>query len=431
MTAMTDADPVDARPHTPLWTLKACQLLGSAAWACFGRFINVFWSDIGVTRTEVGILSLSNLVVAFIGQLFWSMVTDRLGEYKRVLVGTSLAGTVIIFFNMVPAVQSSFWLLAAVSVSSSFFLSTGGPIIDAMCVSVLKEQESEEQYGDQRLWCAVGWGGMSLIAGQLIDTFGISFMFWGFASIQSMYLSVCLFYMPMAKDRGQQNEQTVSLKQFLTFDVAWFFANLFVYGLAMSVVENFLLVFLNEDFDNTPKLLLGVSTAMMCFFEVPVFKYVEKVWANNKDRLTSVLMACKVVLAFRCICYTLLPASNPWLVLLIEPLHGFTFAAMWSATVEYGQRIAPPGCVARMQALVNGLYSGVAMGLGTAMWGPLVMQPPKGLGFWNCFRLDAAAIVIWGIIWQMGLMIRRRSKAARSAAMITAEQPLAEITPSA
>lgn len=326
MTAMTDADPVDARPHTPLWTLKACQLLGSAAWACFGRFINVFWSDIGVTRTEVGILSLSNLVAAFIGQLFWSMVTDRLGEYKRVLVGTSLAGTVIIFFNMVPAVQSSFWLLAAVSVSSSFFLSTGGPIIDAMCVSVLKEQESEEQYGDQRLWCAVGWGGMSLIAGQLIDTFGISFMFWGFASIQSMYLSVCLFYMPMAKDRGQQNEQTVSLKQFLTFDVAWFFANLFVYGLAMSVVENFLLVFLNEDFDNTPKLLLGASTAMMCFFEVPVFKYVEKVWANNKDRLTSVLMACKVVLAFRCICYTLLPASNPWLVLLIEPLHGFTFA---------------------------------------------------------------------------------------------------------
>ena len=104
---------------------------------------------------------------------------------------------------------------------------------------------------------------------------------------------------------------------------------------------------------------------------------------------------------------------------------------MWSDTVEYGQRIAPPGCVARMQALVNGLYSGVAMGLGTAMWGPLVMQPPKGLGFWNCFRLDAAAIVIWGIIWQMGLMIRRRSKAARSAAMITAEQPLAEITPSA
>ena len=102
--------------------------------------------------------------------------------------------------------------------------------------------------------------------------------------------------------------------------------------------------------------------------------------------------------------------------------------AMWSATPEYGQRIAPPGCVARTQALVNGIYYQVAMGIGTAMWGPLVMQPPRGLGFQNCFRLDAASIVIWGIIWQMGLMIRHRGKAARSAAMITAEQPLAEIS---
>ena len=208
------------------------------------------------------------------------------------------------------------------------FLSTAGPIIDSMCLSVLQEQESEEQYGDQRLWCAVGTGVMSLVAGQLIDTFGIGSMFWGFASIQALYLGVCLFYMPMAKRDGQQNsEATVSLRQFLNFDVVWFFADLMVYGLAMAVVESFLFVFLNEDFEDTPKVLLGASTTMMCFFEIPVFKYIDQVWAKNKDRLTSVLMACKLVLAFRCICYTLLPPNNPWLVLLIEPLHGFTFGA--------------------------------------------------------------------------------------------------------
>ncbi|CAJ1447062.1 unnamed protein product [Effrenium voratum] len=390
----------------------------------FGRFINVFWSDVGVTRTEIGMLSLAQMVASFLGQLFWSLATDRLGEYKRVLVGTSLAGTAIIFFNLVPAVQTNFWLLSLVCVSSSFFLSTGGPIIDAMCLSVLKEQESEEQYGDQRLWCAVGWGGMSLVAGQLIDTFGIGFMFWGFASIQAVYLGIILYYMPMRKNKQEASQEMASIRQFLNFDVLWFFANLVVYGLAMSVVESFLLVFLNEDFENCPKVLLGASTAVMCFFEIPVFKYVENVWASNKDRLTSVLMACKVVLAFRCLCYTVIPASNPWLVLLVEPLHGFTFAAMWSATVEYGQRIAPPGCVARMQALVNGIYYQIAMGIGTAMWGPLVMDPPAGLGFRNCFRVDAAGIVLWGLIWQSGLMLRHRSRIAREAAV--SEQPLTD-----
>ena len=34
-----------------------------------------------------------------------SLVTDRLGEYKRVLVGTSLAGTILIFLYLLPGVQ--------------------------------------------------------------------------------------------------------------------------------------------------------------------------------------------------------------------------------------------------------------------------------------------------------------------------------------
>ena len=35
----------------------------------FGRFINVFWSDVGVTRTEIGMLSLAQMVASFLGQL--------------------------------------------------------------------------------------------------------------------------------------------------------------------------------------------------------------------------------------------------------------------------------------------------------------------------------------------------------------------------
>lgn len=38
----------------------------------------------------------------------------------------------------------------------------------------------------------------------------------------------------------------------------------------------------------------------------------------------------------------------------MEPLHGFTFAAVWCATVTYASRLAPPGREANMQALING-----------------------------------------------------------------------------
>ena len=41
-------------------------------------------------------------------------------------------------------------------------------------------------------------------------------------------------------------------------------------------------------------------------------------------------------------------------MLFVEPLHGFTFAAVWCATVTYANRLALPGTEAKMQALING-----------------------------------------------------------------------------
>merc|ERR1712039_550036 len=100
----------------------------------------------------------------------------------------------------------------------------------------------------------------------------------------------------------------------------------------------------------------------------------------------------------------------PWLVLLVEPLHGITFAAMWSASVEYGQRIAPPGGLARMQALVNGLYYQIAMGTGSMFWGALVPDAPQGLGFIHSFQLDAVMVLAWGAVWLVGLLVISRCK---------------------
>jgi hypothetical protein len=44
---------------------------------------------------------------------------------------------------------------------------------------------------------------------------------------------------------------------------------------------------------------------------------------------------------------------------LVEPLHGFTFAAAWCATVPYASRLALPGTEAKMQALINGTWDAV------------------------------------------------------------------------
>ena len=37
----------------------------------------------------------------------------------------------------------------------------------------------QEAYGDQRLWSAVGWGAMALVAGKLVDPRSKAVLMWG------------------------------------------------------------------------------------------------------------------------------------------------------------------------------------------------------------------------------------------------------------
>merc|ERR1712087_1067848 len=210
--------------------------------------------------------------------------------------------------------------------------------------------------------------------------------------------------------------------------VIWFFINLIIYGMGMCLIENFLFIFLIQEFDNTPNLLLGASTAVMCLFEIPVFKflggYLERQPADSEWGITMVLFGCQIIVALRCFLYLLIPKNNVWLVLLVEPLHGICFAGMWGATMEYAKRLAGISNVAQMTALVNGVYYQISMGMGSFLWGSLVSTDV--LGFRKSFEADIYGTLIWSVIWQLGLVvIANTARSARRVAAPEARQGLA------
>lgn len=432
----------------PLWTLKATQLLGAAAFACLGKYIPVYYTDVGVSRQMLGILGLVGMLTNFTGQLFWSAVIKQLGEYKRVLVGTQFVGTILLLCYMLDAVKNSIGLIFLVTIVNTFFMSTGGSIIDAMCMSVLDEYKvaaqnphrtprtaraAEENYGDLRLYSAVGWGGMSLLTGWLIDAFGTNMMFLGFAVIQALNIGICVIFMPSPKPVREEEVVVAVVEEapsnLCRASVVWFFINLIIYGVGMCLIENYLFVYLIQEFDGTPSLLLGASTAVMCLFEIPVFKYLgaylENQPADSETGITMVLFGCQVIVALRCFLYLMIPKQHVWLVLFVEPLHGICFAGMWGATMEYAKRLAGISNVAQMTALVNGIYYQISMGIGGLVWGQLVSNAPVGIGFANSFKVDIVATIVWSIVWQIGLVvIAKTSRSARQVAAPDAREGL-------
>eukprot|EP00045_Choanoeca_perplexa_P006714 m.57958 g.57958 ORF g.57958 m.57958 type:complete len:104 (-) comp13753_c0_seq13:758-1069(-) len=55
----------------------------------------------------------------------------------------------------------------------------------------------------------------------------------------------------------------------------------------------------------------------------------------------------------------------------VEPLHGVTFAVMWSAATRQAHAIAPPGLGTTMQGLLGGMHFGLGSALGALIGGSI------------------------------------------------------------
>jgi len=134
----------------------------------------------------------------------------------------------------------------------------------------------------------------------------------------------------------------------------------------------------------------------MVVAELPVFHYAEKLIAHG---FVPIYTACHLLMALRCILYSQLPAQLPWVVLLIEPFHGVTFAAMWAASVEYGRREAPFGCRGRIQAIISGTYFQMSQALGSTLWGCVI----DVVGFRSSYQICAASLLAWCLVWNLAV----------------------------
>ena len=137
--------------------------------------------------------------------------------------------------------------------------------------------------------------------------------------------------------------------------------------------------------------------------------------------MRTLLSICHLIFAVRCILYAVLPRSYPFTVLIVEPLHGITFAMMWSVSVEYGKRIAPIGSEATMQALLSGLYYKLAIGIGSSFWGVVTAQ--RHLGFRKSYFACACLQIVWSLFWNAGWVLESRMTNSLTATMLNSNRP--------
>lgn len=321
-----------------------------AAGAALVPYLPIYYLDLDLSGSQIGLLVGLQPLIMLIGAPLWSALADYTRRHKFVFslaVGGTIGAVLII-----SQVSTFHWLIPIIFLQA-LFNAPIIPIIDNAVMGLLAGRK--EQYGRVRLWGAAGWGLSAPLVGVLVERSGIYWIFPLFA---------CLLFVAMLAGRRlplNQGEAGAPFRQgvrTLFANRRWllFLALVFVGGMSMSAINNFLFLYLAEL--GASASLMGISLTVGTLSEMPVFFFTDRMLRRWGAR--GLLVFAMLIYALRL--FALSRVNQPIAVIVLQLLHGLTFSAMWVAGVSYANQIAPPG----LGATAQGLFSGTKVGVGAA-----------------------------------------------------------------
>jgi len=359
-----------------------------AAAAALVPFLIVYYQNLGLTGTQIGILAGIPPLVSLFSAPLWGALSDMTQRHKlSLLVAISSA----ILLALALSTSKVFaWLIPVVSLFA-FFSSPIMPLVDSTTMSLLGDEK--RHYGRIRLWGAIGWGVIAPVVGWLIKTSSIRWAFWSYALIMAAGLLIATG-IPVSGRIGAALREGAQI--FLT-SPRWlaFLTVAFCGGMALSMISNYLFIFLRSL--NADEFLLGLSLTAATLSELPVLYFSQHLLRSWTAR--QLMSAAMLFYAVRALTYSFVKV--PWLALPIQLLHGPTFSLMWLSGVSYADGNAPAG----LNATAQGLFSGVMLGFGSAAGALLGGLLYDHIGIINIFRVTA-----FGSLFALGFMLLLKKK---------------------
>lgn len=364
------------------------------------------------------IVGLSTL--SFTGSLLWTMIADKTGRHKLILILTSIGycSTFLLLRTHLFTKSEERGRLLFVALCygvSNFFTSGLYPLLDNRVFVMLSKDKrfSKELYGRQRLFGTLGQSFITLMNGYLIGRWGFDFIFINLTLSTILFVTLVIMGIPpqvsnnnnknsnggggddgelVVDDDNNNKEKRIPLndenskgviegaggfsqsarKLLFTFDFPFFLFIILIAGTTRGVSGNYL----PQYFDKVMKLSTWeISIIMQSRLPTEIL-----VFFLGKQMLETVGVHWMLLIGqftgfLRVFAYALLPNYFPWtlLPLLIELLKGINNACVVSAGARFVHDFAPSGAEATAQGFFSGVHSYLA-NASSGFFGGLILE---------------------------------------------------------
>lgn len=388
-TAVVEAEAVKMRPA--MIGYFGYMFGGAAIGAFYGIILN---EDKGFSKKSVGLLvSVIPLFRIFLLPVL-SYIADRHNCATLMLSVCTVGSTVMVFFFATVSGTGSVIFIFSLMVA---FETPMNPLLDKHTLLMFPSGPGRTSaWGYVRSYGAYGWGVGNPIAGFLVEWSGT----WAIAAGQYAAGQVALLYcMYATKPHEAVDHATSSAVRFKDV-LAILFRNrrllLFLFascmmGMGYSFIDNFLFIFLADL--GSGKFLMGLTLLVTVSTEIPIFQCSDRLHTMLTER--QMMTFAMLIWTVRVIGYSFL--YRPWLVLLLEPLHGVTFALMWLPGVKLVSEIFPPELTSSATGVLFTFVSGFGAIIGNVVAGFLY----DAVGARWMFRIAALAMMVAFTAYQL------------------------------
>jgi Holliday junction resolvase RusA-like endonuclease len=260
--------------------------------------------------------------------------------------------------------------------------------------------------------------------GWVTDHYGFDFNFIMFGVLSAMMIVLVITKIPetslgQGHDERSDNTETALEQQQTTTRrtgkimdlvllalrprVTVFLLEVLVMGAGMATVERLLFLYMVNDLDAST-LLCGLSVGVNVLFELPIFWYASPIMTFlGHDGMFLLSMICFVVRVYG---YTWLTPSTKWFILLLESMHGVTFASFWIVTTDVSKVLIETEGAFWSTAIpmsVQMLYSAVGVSVGSVLGGWAMHK----YGSREMYTFTAATVLCMMIFHIVGSILAR------------------------
>ncbi|KGX89168.1 MFS transporter [Pontibacillus litoralis] len=348
---------MDMQVVKPQKTYRSFQLFYFLTFFGFGSLfplLSVYLeTEQGLTHTQIGLVVAMIPVTTIFIQPLWGMMSDYTRQPRRLLViACTLAGLMAYTYTWL----EGFSLLLIGVICIALFQSAIVPLSDSLSLHFVLTYKKE--YGNIRLWGAIGFAVAVFIVGKVTDlTNDLTWIFYSFAfGLTASVLSLRMFPKQGQHVQVDFRSGIQTLMKEKTF-MLFLCSNFLIFGPVLA--NNY---YFGTFILSVGGTLSGVGIAFLIAAgsEAPFMNIAQKV--IDRFDVTTVMLFCATVSSLRWLFYFFEPSVM--LVYGTTVVQGISVGLYIPAALLFVRKTAPKA----VQATAIGIYSAVGNGMGNAFF---------------------------------------------------------------